>query len=149
MDLKESKECFNKNLRVLFQGYPYSIMEHNGNIFIKTEAKFKPEVTSLALAILPHSVKVTLNDEELYFVRSQEKVNHPSHYGGADNPYEVIKVMEEWLTYEEFIGAMKFQQFKYLARAKKKDTEDENYAKATWYANYLTDYIKRRREEKS
>ena len=26
-----------------------------------------------------------------------EKVDHPSHYGGADNPYEAIKVIEGWL----------------------------------------------------
>ncbi len=25
-----------------------------------------------------------------------EQVNHPSHYGGADNPYEAIRVMEAW-----------------------------------------------------
>ena len=26
----------------------------------------------------------------------QEMVNHPLHYGGADNPYEAIKVIEAW-----------------------------------------------------
>lgn len=26
-----------------------------------------------------------------------DSVNHPSHYGGADNPYEAIKVIEAWL----------------------------------------------------
>lgn len=25
-----------------------------------------------------------------------EIVNHPSHYGGADNTYEAIKVIEAW-----------------------------------------------------
>lgn len=25
-----------------------------------------------------------------------ETVNHPAHYGGADNPYEAIKVIEAW-----------------------------------------------------
>ena len=25
-----------------------------------------------------------------------EEVNHPDHYGGADNPYEAIKVIEAW-----------------------------------------------------
>lgn len=25
-----------------------------------------------------------------------EEVNHPKHYGGEDNPYEVIKVIEAW-----------------------------------------------------
>jgi hypothetical protein len=27
-----------------------------------------------------------------------EIVNHSSHYGGKDNIYEVVKVMEAWLT---------------------------------------------------
>lgn len=26
----------------------------------------------------------------------EEEVNHPAHYGGAENPYEVIKVIEAW-----------------------------------------------------
>jgi hypothetical protein len=30
-----------------------------------------------------------------------EKVHHPLHYGGADNPYEVIKVLQHWLTPEQ------------------------------------------------
>ena len=25
-----------------------------------------------------------------------EKVNHPDHYGGENNPYEAIKVIEAW-----------------------------------------------------
>lgn len=70
-------------------------------------------------------------------------VEHPEHYGGKDNPYEVIKVMEAWLTREEFIGAMKFQIFKYHARAKKKDTEDENYAKGQKYSEFLNSYLRR------
>ncbi len=25
-----------------------------------------------------------------------DMVNHPAHYGGENNPYEVIKVIEAW-----------------------------------------------------
>ncbi|MBB2841420.1 UNVERIFIED_ORG: hypothetical protein GGE64_005203 [Rhizobium etli] len=50
----------------------------------------------------------------------KEVVNHPAHYGGEDNPYEVIKVLENWLTREEFIGALKFNIIKYQARARLK-----------------------------
>ena len=28
--------------------------------------------------------------------RKNEMVNHPNHYGGEDNPYEAIKVIENW-----------------------------------------------------
>jgi hypothetical protein len=71
-----------------------------------------------------------------------EAVNHPDHYGGADNPYEVIKVLEAWLTREEFIGALKFNIIKYNARALKKNGE-QDYAKAAWYSAYLDDFVKR------
>lgn len=57
--------------------------------------------------------------------------------------YEAIKVMESKLTPEEFVGAMKFCIHTYLMRAGKKDDEDQEYAKAAWYANYLVDYRKR------
>ena len=71
-----------------------------------------------------------------------EAVNHPSHYGGADNPYEVIKVLENWLTREEFIGALKFNIIKYQARARLK-AGAQDYEKAAWYASYLADFLKR------
>ena len=71
-------------------------------------------------------------------------VHHPSHYGG-DTPYEVIKVCEAWLSREEFIGAMKFQLYKYTARAGKKETAEElqDFDKSLWYHNYLNDYLRR------
>ena len=72
----------------------------------------------------------------------KEAVDHPSHYGGADNPYEVIKVLENWLTRDEFIGALKFNIIKYQARAWLK-AGGEDYDKAAWYAAYLSDFLKR------
>ncbi len=75
-------------------------------------------------------------------VNTTEQVHHPKHYGGADNPYEVIKVMEAWLTREQFIGAMLFNIYKYMARAKQKGGE-QDYAKAAWYNNHLQDYLTR------
>lgn len=80
-------------------------------------------------------------------LKEEEVVNHPSHYGG-DTQFEVIKVLEVWLSREEFIGAMKFNIFKYNARAGKKNTEKEkrSYQKGCWYSNYLNDYLKRNPE---
>lgn len=66
-----------------------------------------------------------------------KNVHHPSHYGGADNPYETIKVLEARLTREEFIGAMKFNVYKYNDRAKHKGEEVENYEKALFYQTRL------------
>lgn len=68
-------------------------------------------------------------------------VDHPSHYGGEDNPYEVIKVMKAWLTAEELVGALKFNVHTYLARAIHKNGS-EDYAKAAWYSAYLSEFSK-------
>ena len=59
-----------------------------------------------------------------------EQVNHPNHYGGEDNPYEVIKVIEAWdLNFH--LG----NTVKYVARAgkKNKDEELQDLKKALWY----------------
>lgn len=71
-----------------------------------------------------------------------EQVDHPAHYGGADNPHEVIKVLESWLNRDEFIGFCKGNVIKYQARAQKK-AGAQDYAKSAWYAAYLDDYLKR------
>lgn len=72
----------------------------------------------------------------------KEAVNHPDHYGGKDNPYEVVKVLENWLTREEFIGALKFNIIKYVGRANKKNGA-QDYEKAAWYSAYLKDFLTR------
>lgn len=61
-----------------------------------------------------------------------EKVNNPSHYGGSDNPYEVIKVIEAW-GLDFLLGNV----IKYIPRAGKKDPnkEIEDLEKAAWYLN--------------
>ena len=74
-----------------------------------------------------------------------EAVNHPAHYGGADNPYEVIKVLEAWLTRDEFIGFCKGNVIKYDARARAKNGA-QDYEKAAWYSARLADYVKRNPE---
>ena len=72
-----------------------------------------------------------------------DPVNHPLHYGG-DTMYETIKVMENRLTREEFIGAMKFNVYKYNDRARKKGNELENYRKAQFYQNYLVTFMEKK-----
>ena len=60
----------------------------------------------------------------------KEAVNHPSHYGGKDNPYEAIKVIRAWeLSFS--LG----NTVKYIARAGKKDPSKkiEDLHKAMWY----------------
>lgn len=57
-----------------------------------------------------------------------EAVDHPAHYGGADNPYEAIKVIEAWeLNFN--LG----NTVKYIARAEHKGATIEDLKKARWY----------------
>lgn len=60
----------------------------------------------------------------------KDAVNHPSHYGGADSPYEAIKVIEAW-----GLGFCLGNTVKYIARAGKKDAQAyvEDLQKARWY----------------
>jgi len=75
-----------------------------------------------------------MNDHQLTQIsqKAKETVNHPSHYGGADNPYEVIKVIHAW-SLDFCLG----NTIKYIARAGKKDPlkEIEDLKKAAWYLN--------------
>lgn len=59
-----------------------------------------------------------------------EKIDHPKHYGGAENPHEAIKVIEAWR-----VGFCTGNALKYLSRAGKKDgaTFKEDCQKALWY----------------
>lgn len=61
-----------------------------------------------------------------------DMVNSPAHYGGKDNPFEVIKVLRAWGLYG---NAMRFNSIKYLARAGKKNDIVEDLKKAIWYIN--------------
>lgn len=66
-----------------------------------------------------------------------DSVNHPEHYGGEDNPYEAIKILEACLSPEEFRGFCRGNALKYLLRAEKKNGI-EDYRKAEWYSKKLS-----------
>ena len=61
---------------------------------------------------------------------TKEHVNHPSHYGGEDNIYEAIKVIEAW-----DLGFCLGNAIKYISRAGKKDNNSylQDLKKAKWY----------------
>jgi hypothetical protein len=61
---------------------------------------------------------------------SGEMVNNPLHYGGVDNPYEAIKVIEAW-DLDFHLG----NTVKYISRAgiKNPEKELEDLKKAAWY----------------
>jgi hypothetical protein len=55
-------------------------------------------------------------------------VDHPPHYGGADNPYEVIKVIEAWK-----LGFNLGNAVKYIGRESGKGAPIQDLEKAVWY----------------
>lgn len=58
-----------------------------------------------------------------------DTVDHPKHYGGADNPYEAIKVIEAW-----GLGFCLGNTVKYISRAGKKTPDVlTDLKKARWY----------------
>ena len=59
-----------------------------------------------------------------------DNVNHPAHYGGRDNPYEAIKVIEAWQ-----LGFCLGNVVKYISRAEHKGNAVEDLKKAAWYLN--------------
>jgi hypothetical protein len=61
-----------------------------------------------------------------------QNVQHPIYYGGADDPYEVIKVIEAWN-----LGFHLGNTVKYISRAGKKDgnSATQDLKKALFYLN--------------
>ncbi len=59
-----------------------------------------------------------------------ENIDHPAHYGGANNTYEAIKVIEAW-----GLGFCLGNTIKYICRAGKKDPKLSDLRKALWYLN--------------
>lgn len=68
-----------------------------------------------------------------------EPVNHPQHYGGKENPYEAIKVIEAW-NLDFCLG----NTVKYISRAGKKETDKtiQDLEKAVWYLNRKIEQLK-------
>lgn len=86
-----------------------------------------------------------MNDREVTVTISEprkELVNHPSHYGGKNNPYEAIKVIEAWN-----LGFCLGNTIKYIARAGKKDSTIQELEKALWYLNRELTKLRHAEEE--
>lgn len=67
-------------------------------------------------------------DSRTYPPARKEAVDHPAHYGGANNPYEAIKVIEAW-----GLNFCLANTVKYISRAEKKGSPLEDLKKARWY----------------
>ena len=65
-------------------------------------------------------------------MNKKELVTHPEHYGGEDNPYEVVKIAEATGIDKD---AYLFNVLKYIIRSGKKDDNPpvQDLNKALWY----------------
>lgn len=72
----------------------------------------------------------------------KEKVNHPDHYGGENNMYEAIKVIEAWE-----LGFNLGNAIKYISRAGKKDDAIEDLEKAKWYIERQINNLKKNEKD--
>lgn len=70
-----------------------------------------------------------------------EQVNHPKHYGGQDNPYEAIKVIDAWE-----LGFSLGNTVKYISRAGKKESDKElqDLKKALWYLQHHIETLEKK-----
>lgn len=73
----------------------------------------------------------------------KEQINHPNHYGGKDNLYEAIKVIDAW-----DLGFSLGNAVKYISRAGKKDPkkEIEDLKKALWYIEHHIEQLQKNPE---
>jgi Protein of unknwon function (DUF3310) len=69
-----------------------------------------------------------------------EVVDHPEQYGGADNPYETIKVVEAWQ-----LGFHLGNVLRYIALAGEKGDALEALKKARWYLDRYIDNLENTR----
>lgn len=74
-------------------------------------------------------------------MEQKEMVNNPTHYGGAENIYEAIKVIDSW-----DLGFCLGNTVKYISRAGKKDPtkELEDLKKAMWYLQHHIETLEKK-----
>lgn len=64
-------------------------------------------------------------------IKKKELVDHPEYYGGKDNIYEAIKVIDAW-----GLGFCLGNTIKYISRAGKKDVILQDLKKVKWYLDH-------------
>lgn len=76
--------------------------------------------------------------------KTVDMVNHPKHYTAGR--IEVIRIMEDQLTAEEYRGYIKGQVIKYITRERHKNGL-EDLKKAAWYLNRLIQKLEKEAKE--
>lgn len=74
---------------------------------------------------------VQFSEVDFYMGEIKDMVNHPQHYGGKDNPMEVIKIIDHYQLPFSLGNTLK-----YILRADKKANKLEDLKKAAWYLQH-------------
>lgn len=97
---------------------------------LPSKKKEENDVLDNALGELMERIRTNTESSVHHIERN---VHHPAYYGGADNVYEAIKVIEAY-----DMGFLDGNVLKYLLRAgKKTESPLEDYKKAKWYLDRL------------
>lgn len=92
-----------------------------------------------ALGVLPPHIRTA---PQVVTAQTDRAVDHPEYYGGGDNPYEAIKVIQAWELDFELGSALK-----YIARAgKKTPSATTDLEKAIRYLQFELEKLERNRD---
>lgn len=95
-----------------------------------------------ALSANDNSASTPMQPVNTAAAQPPDPVNHPRHYGGADDPYEAVKIIEA-LGFNFNIGSV----MKYLARAGRKGDRLTDLEKARWYLDREIETTKGNRKD--
>lgn len=82
--------------------------------------------------------EIKKNLEGIEVAQIKNQVDHPQHYGGKDNPFEPIKIIDAME-----LNFYRGNALKYLLRAGRKNNEIEDLEKAVWYIKHEINKLKR------
>ena len=107
--------------------------------------KYEPHA-SILLTEMKELKKMNRNNSEPKIEEDKKVIDHPARYGG-DTTYECIKVLQSWVSEEEYRGFLRCNAIKYLCRAGKKDELVQELKKSVWYINKLIESYERQDNE--
>lgn len=75
---------------------------------------------------------------------TKEMVNHPAHYGGGNDPYEAIKVIDAWGASFSIGSALKYMK-RYTLKSGTIEGAIEDLEKAVWYIQHEIESLEEQR----
>lgn len=136
--LKELLEFAESNLAVQVESYRNMLEHHMPDIVLKKQdmaVRLWEDICLVLGGTQTQGEEVHTSDP----APTVDMVNSPKHY--TSGQYEVIDVIKDWLTPEEFRGYIKGNTIKYVSRERHKNG-DEDMLKTIFYLNYLMHGVK-------